>query len=353
MAQQPFPGPFTSAKPVQLPEVPLPFPLRYSPYEKEVDDLTRRWCLTTGILPDTEAAGQWWETSALTAILAWCMPDASAERLLLCNKWVCLAFLFDDQFDNTSLGWRLADTQPVLDQMIAALELAPSHPVARLQPFSYAWADLLADFSQCMSPVWMRRQRHYLARWWRGIAQAVAHRDSGAPPLDFRERYAIRRLTVGMESFGELLEVASGWELPPTLDAMREIRRVRHLITDITLFQNDMCSLERERQGGNDDNVLLGWEAEGHSTAAAVDMAQDQIRTLADEFQTLLLELPRLADRLGLSPADREGFRRWIGICSLYLAGAGRCQASGDRYTRIMTEAAHDHHLDRLLHGWS
>src|SRR2546430_8389651 len=148
----------------------------------------------------------------------------------------------------------------------------------------------------------------------------------------FDQRLAVRRLNVGMDAVIDLIEVACGWELPPCLDAMPQVRRIREIVGDVMLFQNDMCSVGRDRADGSDDNVLFAWEAEGHSPAAALDLAVDRITRLADELTDLVPQLPALAAALGLgTEAERRG-RRWGTTPGLFLSRPRRRPAGGGRY---------------------
>ncbi|GAA0443369.1 hypothetical protein ACFQ2B_36160 [Streptomyces stramineus] len=330
------------------PVVELPFPLRRNPHADRVRPRTRQWAIDMGMLP-TSAACRWWDHVDLTALEAWCFPDAPADRLLLIDKWLSLGIMFDDQFDSTSLGRRLDVTCRVLNHMMTAIEHPPSEPVTARHPFSRAMADLLADFARLMSPVWLRRHRHHLTLWWGGVIQATAHRARSGPPLPFTERLKVRRLTVGMHAYGDLFEAACDWEIPPAVFALPEIQCIRRIITDITVFLNDLYSVERERVDGNDDNVLLAWEAEGHSPHTARTAAADRITKLAEEFTTLSRALPQLAESADLTMSDRTGLRHWADTCALYLAGAGYSQAIIPRYTDTTSHLAHDHRLDRAL----
>src|SRR5262249_15635113 len=157
-----------------------------------------------------------------------------------------------------------------------------------------------------MSPVWLRRHRNNLVRWWVGIVQTTAHRALATSPMPFERRLAVRRLNVGMDAVIDLLEVACGWELPPALDALAQVRRVREIVGDIMLFQNDVCAADKDRADGSDDNVLFAWEAEGCSRAAAVNLALERITALADELTALVPRLPDLASALGLPPMARQ-----------------------------------------------
>src|SRR5262249_53401880 len=158
----------------------------------------------------------------------------------------------------------------VLDHMTAAIEHQSSSAVASLHPFSRAATDLLASLAEVMSPVWLRRHRHNLVRWWIGIVQTTAHRALASTAMPFERRLAVRRLNVGMDAVIDLLEVACGWELPPALDALEQVRRIREIVGDIMLFQNDVCSVDKDRADGSDDNVLFAWEVEGYSSSEAI-----------------------------------------------------------------------------------
>jgi hypothetical protein len=331
-----------------LPEVDLPFPLRYNPHADTTRPRTRDWAIATGMLP-TAAAQAWWDEVNFTAITAWSFPDASPDRFLLCDKWISLSMMFDDQFDGTSLGYRLPEAARVLDHMTAAIEHQPSSAVASLYPFSRAAADLLTSLAEVMSPVWLRRHRHNLVRWWFGIVQTTAHRALATSVMPFERRLAVRRLNVGMDAVIDLLEVACGWELPPSLDALEQVRRIREIVGDIMLFQNDVCSVDKDRADGSDDNVLFAWEAEGYSSSEAISLALDRITQLADELAVLIPQLPPLAAALGLAPSAQQHVQEWTTACGLFLTGSGRCQAIGARYVEIITAIAHDHQLDRLL----
>jgi Terpene synthase family 2, C-terminal metal binding len=332
---------------LSLPEAPLPFPLRFHPQWQQCHELIRHWLNDWGVAAD-ESAQRWLDNAELTTFAAWCYPDTSLENLVLTDKWISLGILFDDQFDSTSLGHRLPDAARVLDHMNSVIEEPLSDPDSQTQPFARAYLDILGDFSELMSPVWMRRHRSHIALWWAGLAQAIACRHQGAT-VSSQQRLQIRRMTVGMHGLSDLLEVVCGFELPPTLYAMTEIQRMREIITDITIYQNDMCSLEHERADGCDDNVVLAWEAEGHTTDEAIDLACDRIHQLADEFTTLTASLPHLAQRLELTDTQQHGLQAWNDAGELYLAGSGYSQTLVGRYTLAMTNAAHNHRLDRVI----
>ncbi|MFI0743387.1 terpene synthase family protein [Streptomyces sp. NPDC021100] len=257
--------------------------------------------------------------------------------------------MFDDQFDSTPLGHRLGDTCRVIDHITTAIECPSSAPTAVRQPFSRALVDLLTDLGRHMSATWMRRQRHHLTLWWSGVVQTVAHRTRRGRPLFFADRLALRRLTVGMDAYTDLVELACGWELPPAILALPEIRRIRGIVTDITVFLDDLYSVERERVDGTDDNVVLAWEAEGLSPSAARDRAVERIWRLSDEFTAVTTLLPALADATCLPEPDRQGMRNWADACAHYLRKASHCQAIIPRYTDTSSSLAHDHHLDRLV----
>ncbi|WP_147288140.1 hypothetical protein [Nocardia pseudobrasiliensis] len=110
-----------------------------------------------------------------------------------------------------------------------------------------------------------------------------------------------------------------------------------------------MCSVDKERADGSGDNVLLAWEAEGCTPDVARDRALERIHQLAGEFTILTSQTPHLARTLELDPEDKRGLETWTEACALYLSGAGRCQAAAARYAEVITEIAHDHHLDTAI----
>lgn len=341
-------APTSDREQIAWPELELPFPLRSSPHIDTVRRQTRQWAIDMGMLP-TEAARQWWDHVDLTALEAWCFPEAPPSRLVLVDKWLSMGIMFDDQFDSTPLGRQLEATCRVMNHMMAAVEHPASSPLTTRHPFSRAVVDLLNEFARIMSPAWLLRHRYHLALWWGGVVQAVAHRSHGDKVLPSSDRLAVRRLTVGMHAYGDLFEIACNWEIPPACWALGEIQRIRAIVTDITVFLNDLYSVERERVDGNDDNVLLAWEAEGTSPAAARGRAAAHIGKLAGEFTELIAQLPALADNALLGESDREGLQRWAETCALYLGGAGHSQAIIPRYTDTSSRLAHDHELDRTV----
>ncbi|QTA37042.1 terpene synthase family protein [Streptomyces sp. CA-256286] len=326
------------------PEIELPFPLRHNPHADAVRPQTRQWAISTGMLPTTEAR-TWWDHVNLTALEAWCFPNAPADRLLLIDKWLSMGILFDDQFDSTPLGHQPDATCRVMGLMMEAIENPPPLATERQNPFAHAVTDLLAHFSEMMSPSWQRRHRHHLTLWWGGVVQAVMHRVHGTDTMTFPQRLAVRRLTVGMHAFSDLFELACHWEIPPPLLALREIQRIRRIVTDITVYLNDLYSVERERIDGNDDNVLLAWEAEGATRHEARTAAADQTQALAEEFARLRTSVPDCVKAAGGSTTDLDGLDRWTTTCAHYLRGASHSQAIIPRYTDTGSHLAHDHHL--------
>ncbi|MFH8350359.1 terpene synthase family protein [Streptomyces sp. NPDC018045] len=336
----------------QWPELDMPFPLRQNPHVEITRARTREWAIAMGMLP-TDQARHWWDHVNLTALEAWCFPDVRPERLLLVDKWLSMGIMLDDQFDSTPLGRRLDATCRVMNDLITATTHPSGAPHPPRHPFSRAVTDLLAAFTQVMSPVWMQRHRYHLTLWWGGVVQAVAHRAHGHAPLTFRQRLAVRRLTVGMHAYGDLFELACDWEMPPACNALYEVQRIRRIVSDVTVYLNDLYSVERERAEGNDDNVLLAWESGGLTPEQARNRSAQQIEQMVREFITLRATLPELATAARLVTADQEGLERWAITCTLYLSGANHSQAIIPRYTDTTSHLAHDHRLDCALEASS
>ena len=97
---------------------------------------------------------------------------------------------------------------------------------------------------------------------------------------------------------------------------------MRLAIVDLTIFQNDICSVEKEEAVGDLNNTVLILERQ-HSCgrARAVELAAELIRQQADTYLALEHDLPVVCR--DLDPAGRSAVER-------YAADVLRCTARGN-----------------------
>jgi hypothetical protein len=120
-------------------------------------------------------------------------------------------------------------------------------------------------------------------------------------PLSYERRLALRRMTIGADSWMDLVEIACDWEMPPCLTSTWTVYRIRELMATIILCHNDVCSLDKDRATIAEDNTVLAREALGHTPPQAVDLALTQLQADIDRWPA-----PRPTDQLRRKHRSRD-----------------------------------------------
>jgi pentalenene synthase len=160
-----------------------------------------------------------------------------------------------------------------------------------------------------------------LVRLSRRIPDEAENRER-ARQATLPEYLSFRRNTIGVQPALDLAERLGRFEVPPRAFASKHLIAMRRAIIDLLIFQNDLCSLEKEEAAGDLNNTVLILEREhACGRSRAIDLTVELVRRLSESYLALERELPvRCRD---LDPVERAAVER-------YATDALRCAARGN-----------------------
>ncbi len=286
-----------------------------SPHAKAIERATRARVLSVKLLPRVASEVRRFDASQFGLLTAFTYPQATRERLELCNDWHVWLFLFDDQADEQEeVGQRPEYLQEYVESCLRVLRGGPLR--IRSTPLERFTQHLGERMSRLASPAWLERfLRDAEVYLHGGTLPAARHWAAGTVPQ--LEPYIEQRaMDSAMYTAQDLVEFArEGQELSEALLRRPLVQRMRHLCTRVVGLTNDLFSFEKEvlwhRNPNNFVHVLqvnrrLGLEE-------AISEAIDFINADTDAFiaceETLRASGP--VDPRLLSYV--EGMKAWIG----------------------------------------
>ncbi|UUN29792.1 terpene synthase family protein [Streptomyces sp. FIT100] len=257
------------------------YPSAISPFTQQVEDQTRDWCLTYGLIAagETEDRFMNWRMGHLAGRSYW---YASRNGLLLNACWMAWYFIFDDQLDSPPYATDPARVAEICRRLRGISE--SERPGQSTTPAENALADLVGQSCSGMSPMWILRFRRHIGEYLLGNVREVQNRkDVQVPSLD--RLWETRRASGAMEICIDMIEKTQHFEFSPSEWELSRLREARHLTSDIVHFTNDLYSLEREISRRDVNNLVLSISRERNcgikeSCRIAVIMVRDMIQRL-------------------------------------------------------------------------
>ncbi|HKS48359.1 MAG TPA: terpene synthase family protein [Amycolatopsis sp.] len=304
----------------------LPFPAP-RPERAEVERAGQRavrWAHDHGLLQPTDSALGYYVGMMLADVAAGFCPDASGADLELMTDVIVWTAVCDDFFDGPA-GDDLEQATSIVDELIAVTEHPPITPTDG-GVLVNATADLWTRLIEPMSDRWRERARQSWQRFLRSfLAEVIARRSRVVPTLD--DYLALRRESMAMYLYLDATERVNRYEVPSSILASEEIRRLGLLEIDIIAFCNDVHSVEHEEARGDTHNLVLVLEHEGRGTREAViEEICRLVHDKSEQFLSIAAEIPALCRRVGATANE---------------------QAITQRYVTAMT------HQIRVTHDWS
>lgn len=330
------------AQPFVLPDFYLPHPARLNPHVDTARAHSREWARGMGML---EGSGVW-EQSDLDAhdyalLCGYTHPDCGAEALALVTDWYVWVFFFDDHF--LEIFKRSHDREggkEYLDRLPAFMPMDPGEKTPEpTNPVEAGLADLWARTVPSMSAAWRARFAASTRNLLNESLWELSNINEGriANPVEYIE---MRRKVGGAPWSAQLVEYATGAEIPDAVAGARPLRVLTDAFADSVHLRNDLFSYQREveEEGELSNGVLVLKHFLGCTTQEAAETVNDLLTSRMQQFEnTALTEVPPLCVEHGLTPAE------WTAI-ALYVKGLQDWQSGGHewhlRSSRYMNEGA-------------
>lgn len=305
---------------------PVSFPIRRNPYENQAYRREREWCVRYGLSEH--------DTSRVLdghpgRFAAYANPTARNQELALATDQTCFFFYIDNRFDT-----ELFDNPAVAVGLITCLIAILNGPPPRTRdPAVAMFTDLWRTECEGMSQTWRRRaETHWETYFWGNLVEATARCRSSVP--DAVDDYlSMRRDTIGVQPPIDLSERLGRFEVPGEMYCQPEFRQLRTLAADLVVLGNDVASLEKEEERGDQFNAItLLRKRDGLNRAAALEKIAALIERKATEFHTLQAQMPALCDTLQLNGLRREGALRGAEAAYQAVSGTFAWQPGTPRY---------------------
>ncbi|SDX81914.1 germacradienol/geosmin synthase [Amycolatopsis xylanica] len=333
-------------QPFQLPEFYMPYPARLNPNLEQARTHSKAWAYEMDMIDVPQHGTVIWDEHDLDShdyalLCAYTHPDCDSTTLDLITDWYVWVFYFDDHFvELYKRNPDLAGAKEYLNRLPAFMPVdgpiteTPANPVER------GLADLWTRTVGSHSADWRRRYayntKHLLDESLWELANISENRLSN--PIEYIE---MRRKVGGAPWSANLVEHATGLEVPASIASTRPLEVLRDTFSDAVHLRNDLFSYEREvlDEGELSNGVLVFEKFLDIPTQDAAEAVNDLLTSRLHQFEhTALTEVPPLLDEHGIDAEGRlavlayakglqdwqSGGHEWHMRSSRYMNGGGQ-----------------------------
>jgi Terpene synthase family 2, C-terminal metal binding len=307
-------------------EVDMPFEVRKNPGSRLVELECESWARDAGLLAESgglDTDGVVWSLKRFRAMsvgdaAAWFAPDATLERVTFIGKFIVWTLAWDDYFTVRFKKHQDVQAARAFTDRLHQLIDGNVYDVSRRTPVEDALLYLIRKI-ESMGPALRLRYLDALHRYVEGgMWELLNIYDRRIP--DLVEYIAIRRGT--FFAFGILcyIDTATNAEIPDRIRGAECITTLLEAIMDCYTLENDIVSYRYEIQHEDEvSNILvilcqLLHVSTSEATRIVVSMLKRKIELIQD---ILSVQLPRLVERVRLSPVEKENLEAWLqGACA-------------------------------------
>lgn len=314
-----------------------PWPLRESPHLEAARDHALAWMVELGLVKDPEANEKMFRDWKLGECAAWNYPEGTPEGVTVVADLMGWYFApFDDQFDG-ELGRDPGSAAKIIQDLLDILDLPDDATPAVAYPVALSFADIWRRTSRRMSPAWRQRAAHHWKQYLIGQLGEVVNRAHHRKP-DAVSHLRQRVATTSSRVLCDLIESASGLEVPAVAWHMPVMDELRQLAAEIISITNDLVSAEKEEAAGDtDNNLLLIFEnQEGCSRPEALERVRQMTHERFVRFLQLEQQVPDI--EVVLDAEGRIALRRYLQGLHDLVAGDNAWEHTSGRY-RVKRQA--------------
>lgn len=334
MTQQPF----------TLPDFYQPYPARLNPNLEGARTHTRAWAREMGMLEGSGIwSGQDLDDHDYALLCAYTHPEAPAPALDLVTDWYVWVFFFDDHFlDVFKRTQDMSGAEAYLARLRLFMPLdgpitdVPTNPVER--GLAQLWERTVPAMSEHWRARFVHSTRNLLDESLWELANINAGRVSN--PIEYIE---MRRKVGGAPWSANLVEYATGAEIPARVADSRPLRVLKDTFADGVHLRNDLFSYEREtQQEGELANCVLVLERFlGYGPQESAEAVNEILTSRLQQFEhTVLTELEPLFAAHALDPAERLRVLRYAAGLQDWQAGGHEWHLRSSRYMNTAVRPA-------------
>ncbi|MGH8794724.1 MAG: terpene synthase family protein [Stackebrandtia sp.] len=328
--------------PVDTPAFHMPFALRVSPHLRALREHESQWAERVGLIDGAVWTREGFDGADFALWMAAAHPDLDAEALKLFGDWHTWGFYADDYFVDVFKTRRdVAGARAFVERLRQFTPPDGGVVPAPANPVEAGLVDLWPRTVRAMP----RRARatfgdgvaDFVGSWLWELANLV--QDRVPDPVDFVE---MRRSTVGSKFSLGIARRVFGADVPEALMHSPEMAELEAAFADVHGLRNDVISYRREvdDEGELANIVLVIQRFLDVDRAAATTTARDLVDARTRRFAEVAdVDLPALADRLGVDQAARGALDRYTSDLKTWIAGDLRWNLATGRYRGGMRPA--------------
>lgn len=272
--------------------------------------------------------------------MSYAAPDAQDDDLQLLVDWNTLFFAFDDIQDDALLSGKRVEYERLRRQVLETIDQRGRRP--SWHPVVAGVSDLCDRTFPGRGADWTKRFALNLEIWLTGHARESAFRSAAVSP-GLAEYARLRRDASTVLPNCDLVELATGAELPDALYFRGAYQEIVAATADIMCWTNDVHSLAAELAAGDPINLVvvlvreqgLGW---ADAVQRVCDMIADRVAQRGGAERRLAADLAEL----GLPEAIKSAARRSVGNQGSWAAGMERWDRT-DTIRHVAPKFADDH----------
>ncbi|RCG30648.1 hypothetical protein DQ384_15320 [Sphaerisporangium album] len=299
-----------------------PFPSLISPYAAQVDQETFSWLRASRMIVD-HAELERYREAAYGHLGARTYPYAPYDALRLVTDWCVWLFAFDDAFCESDR--RAAEIARALPQLLAVLDDSETGTPVE-DPFARAMRDIVGRVGAAGDADQLDRWRTVTKDYLFAQVWEAANREDAVVPT-YGDYVFMRRRTGAMLTVFALVDVATGHALTPGEWRHPSVRAITECANDVVVWDNDLLSYAKERDGVNAGNNLVSVLARDGDRS--VQNAMDQIGRMRDQAVARMLSL-----RAELAGQGSEAVTAYVRGLEHWVSGSVAYSLTSTRYTR-------------------
>lgn len=309
-----------------LPELYCPFPSLLNPHYTAVQEHSSQW-VSQFRLVQSEAAWQRFRSTDFAALAARAHPTARLADLAIACDWYVWLFLFDDQFDEGSIGKLPAQIEQVHTQVLAIIDrVADAIP---LGPIGAALDEFWGRVMQCTTPAWRQRFRVDLIEYMHAYAWEAENRvHDQIPTVDMYIEN--RRRTGSLATSLDMIDITQRLTLSENILNSQELRHMWRHTSNVICWANDLYSLPKELARGDIHNLIIAiQQANSCSLQQAVEQVCVMIEQEVRSFLLIEQSLPHY------SPAIDLEIQRYVQDLKSWMRGNYDWSIQTGRYSQV------------------
>ncbi|KAH7397493.1 terpene synthase metal binding domain protein [Cadophora sp. MPI-SDFR-AT-0126] len=257
------------------------------------------------------------------------VPDARKDELRTLCDWGNWVFPFDDVFDNGNLKDDPKGARRVMEDLLLVMRggTRDGNVPAFIEIHDTVWDRVEKASTKAVQSRFLDAMTEYCD----GALEHVGHHSQARNPC-LSEYLDVRRRGVGVTPVIALMEYALQLKIPAHVFEMECFEKLKRVVVDAVLIQNDIISYEKEQAEGVPHNLITVLRNSGRTTQQAFNRAGDMLDECYLEWLKVKAEFPQDTDVAKFVEGTRT-----IMLASLHW------HFRSDRYFGEMKDIVRDH----------